>query len=81
MTQLTFFDDLYVDDKGIFVANYLFGSVEALTSTGVDVLDTAAFTFDGPSSVLPAKGRFGLSQTDCLVTKKSANQLSVFHAH
>lgn len=79
-TQLTFFDDLYVDDKSIFVANYLFGSVEALTSAGVDVLDTAAFTFAGPSSVLPTKGRLGFSQTDYLVTEKSANLLSVFHA-
>jgi hypothetical protein len=80
-TQLTFFDDLYVDDHGIFVANYLFGSVEALTNGGVDVLDTPAFTFSGPSSVLPAKGRLGFFQTDYLVTEKSANQLSVFHAH
>ena len=79
-TQLTFFDDLYVDDEAIFVANYLFGSVEALTSAGTDVLDTAAFTFSGPSSVLPAKGRLGFSQTDYLVTEKTANQLSVFHA-
>jgi hypothetical protein len=79
-TQLTFFDDLFVEEKGILVANYLFGTVEALTSSGVDVLDTAAFTFSGPSSVLPAKGRFGLSQTDYIVTEKGANRLSVFHA-
>jgi hypothetical protein len=79
--QLTFFDDLYVDDRGIFIANYLFGSVEALTSAGVDVLDTAAFTFSGPSSVLPAKGRLGLGQSDYLVTEKTANRLCVFHAH
>ncbi|HVW26979.1 MAG TPA: hypothetical protein VHC69_16540 [Polyangiaceae bacterium] len=78
-TQLTFFDDLYVDDRGILVANYLFGSVEALTSAGADVLDTAAFTFNGPSSVLPAMGRLGFGNDDYLVTEKSGNKLTVFH--
>jgi hypothetical protein len=78
-TQLTFFDDLHVDDGGILVANYLFGTAEGLTTTGVDLLDTVAFGFSGPSSVLPAKGRFGLSDKDVLVTEKGANRLSVFH--
>jgi len=78
-TQLTFFDDLYVDDSGILVANYLLGYVEGLTSAGVDLLDTPALGLSGPSSVLPAKGRFGLSKTDVLVTEKTANRLSVFH--
>jgi hypothetical protein len=76
--QLTFLDDLYVDDAGIAVANYLFGTVEGLTPSGVDLLDTAAL-FSGPSSVLPAQGRFGLSSKDILVTEKNANRLSVFH--
>ncbi|HEX4340726.1 MAG TPA: hypothetical protein VH062_32685 [Polyangiaceae bacterium] len=78
-SQLTFFDDLHVDDSGIVVANYLFGSVEGLTPNGVDLLDTASFGFSGPSSVLPAKGRLGFADRDLLVTEKTANRLSVFH--
>src|SRR5262249_28036606 len=77
--QLTFFDDLYVDGKGILVANYLLGSLGALTPGGVDVLDTAAFGLAGPSSVLPAKGRLGLAERDLIVTEKSANRVAVFH--
>src|SRR5262249_26982800 len=77
--QLTFFDDLYVDAKGILVANFLFGAVDKLTPGGVDVLDTAPFGFNGPSSVTPAQGRLGLSGIDLVVTEKSANRVSVFH--
>ena len=77
--QLTFFDDLYVDAKGIVVANFLFGELNLLTPGGIDVLDTAAFGLSGPSSVVPARGRLGLSTTDMVVTEKSANRVSVLH--
>lgn len=78
-TQLTFFDDLFVDARRILVANFLFGTVELLTPGGIDLFDTAAFTFDGPSAVLPAEGRLGFSQNDLLVTEKSGNRVAVFH--
>ena len=77
--QLTFFDDLYVDAKGITVANFLFGGLNLLTPGGIDVLDTAAFGLSGPSSVVPARGRLALSTTDLVVTEKSANRVSVLH--
>jgi hypothetical protein len=77
--QLTFFDDLHVDAKGIIVANFLFGALDVLTPGGVDVLDTAAFGLSGPSSVVPALGRLGLANTDLVVTEKTANRLSVLH--
>jgi sugar lactone lactonase YvrE len=78
-TQLTFFDDLYVDGRGIAVANYLLGTITGLTPAGVALLDTVAFGFNGPSSVLPAEGRLGFSNKDILITEKNANRLSVFH--
>ena len=78
-SQLTFLDDLYVDASSIYVANYLFGTLELLTPGGYDVFDTAAI-LKGPSSVVPAKGRLGLTNLDVIVTEKSANRVSVFHA-
>jgi hypothetical protein len=77
--QLKFFDDLYVEAKGIVVANFLLGGLDFLTPGGVDVLDTAAFGLSGPSSVTPAHGLLGLSNTDLVVTEKSANRVSVLH--
>ncbi len=78
-TQLTFFDDLYVDARRILVANYLFGAVQVLTPGGIDLFDTALFTFEGPSAIVPAEGRLGFSQNDLLVTEKSGNRVAVFH--
>jgi sugar lactone lactonase YvrE len=78
-TQLTFFDDLYVDAQGIFVANYLGGAITFLTPNGFDLFDTAGLGLNGPSSVVPAKGRLGLSNKDLIVTEKGANRVSVFH--
>jgi hypothetical protein len=78
-TQLTFFDDLYVDARRILVANFLFGTVELLTPGGIDLFDTAAFTFEGPSAVIPAAGRLGFSENDLLITEKSGNRVAVFH--
>ncbi len=40
--------------------------------------ETALGAFDGPSSVLPAKGRLGLGWHDLLVTEKGANRLAVY---
>ena len=77
--QLTFYDDLYVDANGVVVANFLAGSLEAYTPTGLRLGESAPGSFDGPSAVIPANGRLGFTSSDLLVAEKNANQLAVYH--
>jgi hypothetical protein len=79
VSELTYFDDLYVDAVGILAANYLFGSLQGFSPYGRDVLDTASGVFNGPSAVLPAKGRLGFASGDLLVTEKGGNCVAVYH--
>ena len=76
-SALTLFDDLYADASGVVVADYLNGSLVALDRRGGVVSSTRAYTFDGPSSVLPANGRLGLPQDALVVTERNANRVSL----
>lgn len=78
-TGLTFFDDFYVDDDGILIADYLFGSVLAYSPTGRLLGGTLPFTFASPSAVIPAEGRLGFSHRDLLITEKGPGNVAVFH--
>lgn len=77
-TALTFFDDLYVDDAGILVADALNGTIRSYGPHGLFDGTTAASTFDGPSAVLPAAGRLGLSDSALVVTERNGNRVSAF---
>ena len=77
VSQLTFFDDMHVDDEGVLIADYLFNRVLAFDLRGRGLGRTDA-VFKSPSSVLPARGRLGLGEDDLLVTEKGANLLSVY---
>ena len=79
VTELTLFDDLYVDDRGIIVTNFLLGSLESFDLRGVPLLQTPVGSFNAPSAVLPANGRLGFSKKDLLVTEKGGNLLAVYH--
>ena len=74
----TFFDDLYVDDGGILLDDYLGGKVLAFDSKIQFLNATPNSTFNGPSSVQPAQGRLGLSSNAIIVTERGANRVSVF---
>jgi hypothetical protein len=76
-TALTFFDDLFVDDNGLLVADYLGNTVRAYTARGRLIAETSA-VFTSPSSVLPARGRLGLKENDLVVTEKGANRVAVY---
>lgn len=77
-SALTFFDDLYVDESGILVDDFLTGRLVSLDGKGQYQNGTAANTFNGPSSVEPAQGRLGLSARALVVTERNANRVSVF---
>jgi hypothetical protein len=74
----TFFDDLYVDDSGILLDDFLGGKVLAFDSKIQFLNATPNSTFNGPSSVQPAQGRLGLSNNAVIVTERGANRVSVF---
>jgi len=77
-SAFTFFDDLYGDDSGILVDDYLNGSVVVLDAKGQYQNGTPSGTFNGPSSVQPAQGRLSLSAAAVVVTERGANRVSVF---
>jgi hypothetical protein len=77
VSQLTFFDDMHVDDDGVLIADYLFNRVLAFDLRGRGLGATDA-VFKSPSSVLPARGRLGLGADDLLITEKGANLISVY---
>jgi len=76
-SDLTFFDDLFIDDDALLVADYLGNAVRAYTLRGRRIAQTAA-VFTSPSSVLPAHGRLGLGANDLVVTEKGANRIAVY---
>jgi hypothetical protein len=78
--EFAWFDDLWVDGRGILVADYFFGAVRAYDSHGRALGSTPLGIFTNPSAVLPADSRLGLSATDLIVTEKGANRVSIFHA-
>lgn len=77
IAQLTFFDDLHVDARGLLVTDFLLGTVRAFDLRGRALARTPAL-FSGPSSVLPAHGRLGLGEADLVVTEKLSGVVSVF---
>jgi hypothetical protein len=79
-SQLTFFDDPYVDEAGLLVPDYLLGSVDALDPLGAPRASTGSSTLEGPSAIVPALGRLGFSNDDILVTEKSADRVAVLHS-
>lgn len=77
LAALTLFDDLFVDESGILVADYLNGKVIAVPSGGGRQLSSPDGSFDGPSSVQPALGRLGLPAHALIVTERNANRVSL----
>jgi hypothetical protein len=77
-SALTFFDDLYVDDSGILLADYLNGTALVLDGRAQYQNGTPSGTFNGPSSVQPAQGRLSLSAAAVVVTERGANRISTF---
>jgi hypothetical protein len=75
--RLTFFDDLFVDEQGVLVADWL-GS--ALRSYGAFGVETGATTVElaMPSAVVRAKGRAGFSARALLLTEKGANRVALY---
>jgi hypothetical protein len=78
--EFAWFDDLWVDGRGILVADYFFGAVRAYDTRGRALGNTALGVFTNPSAVLPADSRLGLGASDLIVTEKGANRVSIFHA-
>jgi hypothetical protein len=74
---LTFFDDLYVDEAGILVADALNGTINSYDPRGAFDGATPANTFDGPSAVLPAAGRLGLPASALVITERNSGKVSV----
>lgn len=74
----TVFDDLYVDDSGVLVDDFLNGSLIQVSALGVVSAATPNGVFDGPSSVQPAQGRLGLPANALVVTERNANRVSLF---
>jgi hypothetical protein len=77
VAQLTFFDDLHVDARGLLVTDFLLGTLRAFDLRGRQLARTPAL-FSGPSAVVPALGRLGLGEADLVVTEKLAGVVSVF---
>jgi hypothetical protein len=77
INELTFFDDLLVDESGFLITDFI-GNV--LRAYGNDKRPTGQTKklFDGPSSVRRALGRAGLRQDAIVVTERNANRVSVF---
>jgi sugar lactone lactonase YvrE len=75
-TRLTFLDDLFVDEQGIVVADWLGGAVRTYGLGGIEKSSTTV-AINMPSAVLRAKGRVGFSQDALLITEKGGNRVSV----
>lgn len=76
-TQLSLFDDLYVDKGGIIVCDYLANALRAYDLSGKKLGETKA-VFQAPSAVVPARGRLGLGQHDFVVTERGGGVVSVY---
>lgn len=76
-SAVTVLDDLFVDETGILVADYINGSVAASDLNGKVRSATPNGTLQGPSSVLPTLGRLGLPDDALLVTERSGNRLAL----
>ena len=76
--DLTFLDDLYADESGFLLDDYLNGKVIGLNAAAQQHSATPNNTFDGPSSVEPAQGRLGLSAGALVVTERGGNRVSVY---
>ena len=79
ISGLTFFDDFWVGERVVLVADYLFGSVLAYTTNGTFIGGTPFGTFGNPSSVTEAEGRLGFGARDLVVTEKGSGSVAVFH--
>jgi sugar lactone lactonase YvrE len=76
-TRVTLFDDLFVDERGMIVADYTGNLLLAYDASGKKVAQTPA-VFQSPSAMLPARGRFGLGQDDLVVTERGGGVVSVY---
>jgi hypothetical protein len=75
---LAFYDDLYVDGSEIVAASFLAGSIQVFDQFGLPRGNTAGGVFNGPTAVLPARGRLGLPDDALVVSERSGNQVSFF---
>jgi hypothetical protein len=76
-TRLTFLDDLFVDEQGILVADWLGGALRSYGPGGSEKSSTTV-DINMPSAVVRAKGRAGFSQNALLITEKGGNRVAVF---
>jgi hypothetical protein len=67
-TRLTVFDDLYVDDTGIFAADFLGGSIVTYSLAGQFLQETGAL-FESPSSIIPSRAPL-FAEGSWIVTEK-----------
>jgi hypothetical protein len=77
--QMVLFDDLSVSDAGILIADLTGGALAAFDLTGALIGRTPMNLLDTPSSVLPALGRLGFTNSDLIVTEKNANTVAAVH--
>jgi len=80
VSRFTFFDDLFVDDRGILVANTLAGSLQAFGPNGFGRGRTCAGTFANPSAVVPADARFAPAGSGLIVTERGGGRVSSYRA-
>jgi hypothetical protein len=76
-SAFTFFDDLYVDQDGLLIADFLNGSIVACDPSGKVQGATPNALLEGPSSVQRANGRLGLPDGALVITERTANRVSV----
>jgi hypothetical protein len=74
-----FFDDLTVSAEGLVATDIQAGTLGAFDLEGNTLGVTAGELLGGPSSVLRASGRLGLSAADLIVTEKTVNRVSAVH--
>ena len=75
--ELTFFDDLFVSDRRIFVADFLGGAIRSFDLSGFPRTTAVSGELVNPSAVAPAAGRLGLGADDWVVTEKGANRVAL----
>lgn len=75
--RLTFFDDLFVDEQGVLVADWLGGALRTYGAFGIET-DATTTPIAAPSAVVRAKGRAGFSARALLLTEKDESRVALF---
>jgi len=78
--QFALFDDLFVDSRGLLVADFSGGAIRAFDAAGRMLDWTRPGALQNPSAVVPANGRLGLGPRDLIVTEKGGHRVSVLRS-